>query len=218
MNHTDPFKLTIFFSALALATLFSTTPQVAEARSALLAWTPSPPVNSVTGEPITETIYYRVYMGTSSGQYTVRENVDLRELKNGEIFHERIVPFADDVKVYFVVTAYITKTQPTPVEMESKYSNEVVQAGKIKLLPPDDPEIIGGINDNPVANNLDRPKQPVVEFIVAGVPGQTKFARDASGHPIVPANIRSYLEGQFPELLTGGLVMVFELDDDGGFS
>lgn len=203
----------IFVFLLAILIPLSLGFNTAQARSVILAWSPVPQTHE-DNSPIAETIYYRVYMGPTSRNYSVKENANLIQMINGEVVHERIVPFADDANVFMAVTAYYTKAQTPPVENESGYSNEVTQMGKIKLRPPGVPEIIGAAH----GNQSDRMElaQSESEYELFGTTEQIlNLSFDEMGRPIIPETIREYLEGRFPKLLTGELILEFDLVKSG---
>ncbi|MBK7842585.1 MAG: hypothetical protein IPJ71_02650 [Bdellovibrionales bacterium] len=204
----------IFVFLLAILIPLSLGFNTAQARSVILAWSPVPQTHE-DNSPIAETIYYRVYMGPTSRNYTVKENANLIQMINGEVVHERIVPFADDANVFIAVTAYYTKAQTPPVEKESGYSNEVTQMGKIKLRPPGVPEIIGTKDDSNQSDPI-RLAQSETEYELFGTTEQILNLRfDEMGRPIVPETIRKYLESRFPKLLTGELIFEFDLVKSG---
>lgn len=201
----------VFVSSILipLALCFNT----AQARSVILAWSPVPQTHE-DNSPIAETIYYKVYMGPTSRNYTVKENANLIQMINGEVVHERIVPFADDANVFMAVTAYYTKAQTPPVENESGHSNEVTQMGKIKLRPPGVPEIIGATDRNQ-SEGMDV-AQSEANYELFGTDAQRlQLDFDETGRPIVPETIRKYLEERFPKLLTGELILEFDLVKSG---
>ncbi len=187
--------------------------KTAQARSVILAWTPVPQTHQ-DKTPIAETIYYRVYMGPTSRNYTVRENANLIQMINGEVVHERIVPFADDANVFMAVTAYYTKVQSPLAEVESGYSNEVTQMGKIKLRPPGVPEIIGA-SDGDQSGAMEVAQSEADYGYFSSAEQKLELDFDETGRPIVPEAIRKYLEKRFPKLLTGELILEFDLVESG---
>jgi hypothetical protein len=194
---------------IPLALCFNT----AQARSVILAWSPVPQTHE-DNSPIAETIYYRVYMGPTSRNYTVRENANLIQMINGEVVHERIVPFADDANVFIAITAYYTKAQTPPVENESGRSSEVIQVGKIKLRPPGVPEIIGAADGNQ-SGEMEVAQSETNYDYFSSAEQKLELDFDETGRPIVPETIRKYLETKFPKLLTGELILEFELVKSG---
>lgn len=185
----------------------------AQARSVILAWTPVPQTHE-DNTPIAETIYYRVYMGPTSRNYTVKENANLIQMINGEVVHERVVPFADDANVFMAVTSYYTKAQTPHDEKESGLSSEVTQVGKIKLRPPGVPEIIGATDGNQ-SGEMEVAQSETDYDYFSSVEQKIELEFDETGRPIVPETIRKYLEKKFPRLLTGELALEFDLVKSG---
>ncbi|MCC7405941.1 MAG: hypothetical protein IT288_16220 [Bdellovibrionales bacterium] len=186
------------FAALGLVCLAS----IAQARTAILEWDPVTTLSN--GNPPPAPIQYKVYMGTSSGNYSQIEVATLVQLINGRVLHSRDLAFADDVDVYFVVTAfYINQVNQT---IESGYSNEVVQRGKIKLQPPAPPEIIGGL---PSHDRLALASKTIEYSYLTLADQELRF--NERGQIIVSRSLITYLQGKHPELLNGGLVLTLEV-------
>ena len=100
-----PLALSLFFIFCLLNT------NVAFAGSATLSWTP--PTTNVDSTPLTDLAGYKVYYGTSSGNYTQSININ-----NTATTTYQIDNLTDGTTYYFSVTAYDT------LNNESGYSNE----------------------------------------------------------------------------------------------
>lgn len=117
----------------------------------------TPPKTRVNGDILTQEelagMKYKVYAGTKSKDYTYEAFMKALTFKDGKYSNQRIVPFSPEEDIYFMATAIDSNG------LESAPSDEVIRKGKIKLLPPGVPEIIGSINNAKyialIGNNFD---------------------------------------------------------------
>jgi hypothetical protein len=98
-----------FLSILSAAIIFLNTSDLF-AGSATLSW--DPPTTNEDGTPLTDLAGYKIYYGTSSGNYS--QSVDV-----GKVTTYTAGNLTEGVTYYFAATAYDISTN------ESKYSNEV---------------------------------------------------------------------------------------------
>lgn len=97
------------------------------AGTATLSW--NPPTTNVDGTPLTDLAGYRIYYGTSTGNYTQNINV-------GNVTTYQLASLTDGYTYYFAITAYDT------LGNESAYSNEI---SKFMQVVDTTPPVISGV-------------------------------------------------------------------------
>ncbi len=103
-------RYTLYFCTIAAVLFFIFSSIPAYAGSATLSW--NPPTTNTDGTPLTDLAGYKIYYGTSSGNYTQIINV-------GNVTTYPVSNLTAGATYYFVVTAYDTSGY------ESGYSNQV---------------------------------------------------------------------------------------------
>ena len=153
------------------------------ALTALFRWLPS--TEREDNSPLTGLLKYNIYMGTSSGSYTVNSEILLPVADGAYLTNTRDLPFAEDATTYAVLTTV------DDAGRESKYSMEVIVKGKIKLQGPGTPEILASY--------------ALFDF------SEQEFLEDNDGNIVLPNDIFRFLETRHPELTTGDLIITTSL-------
>ncbi len=123
------------------------------AGDATLSW--DPPTTNADGSPLTDLAGYKIYYGTTSGNYT--NNIDV-----GNVTTYKVVDLTEGLTYFFVVSAYDT------LGNESDYSNEVSK--KIESVDTTPPRITGVYPDNITNSSVvinwttDEPSDTQVEY------------------------------------------------------
>lgn len=198
-------KRTISYLTSALIGLSCLAPNVALGRDVVLAWDPVTELED--GNPPPSAVLYKVHMGTSSRNYTDVQNATLVQLINGAVVHSRVLNFPDDVDVYMAVSSYYIKADMTP-SRDSGVSNEVIQAGKIRLQPPAPPELISdasGITDKMLLASA------TYEYELYQTPDQ-RITINKAGKAVVSDTIIQFMINKHPEILSGELELKIEID------
>ncbi len=133
---SKPVKIITHTTALLfLLALAFLAPVVANASTVNLSWTP--PTTNMDGSAITNLVGYKVYYGTTSGQYA--QNVDV-----GNVTSYQLANLTDGTTYYFAITAYNSSGG------ESAYSQEVSKAiQSVDTTPP----VISGVYANNVTSS-----------------------------------------------------------------
>ncbi len=131
-------KKIVWMAVLIAVFLFSTT--MAEAGSVKLAW--NPPNTNADGTVLTDLAGYKIYWGTSSGNYTSSKTVSTCiacPVPTGLEEEFDCLPLLPGTTYYFVATAFDTSGN------ESAYSNEVSKTTAPATIP------LGNVATTPTA-------------------------------------------------------------------
>lgn len=182
-----------YFKILTLVLLTSIlTSKSFAARQVILTWTP--PTQNTDGTVISTAeaadLRYRIFYGRASRSYGPGIEVS-NPLPTGSGALTTTFALAEEStgNLYFAMSAFLASTG-----VSSDLTGEVIQFGKVKLLPPGTPEIVG---DNIMNSNS--------EYIVMAF-------YDQNHNLITPSyeELFDLLSKDHPELLTGELVLVYE--------
>lgn len=163
------------------------------ARQVILTWTP--PTNNTDGTLISAEkradLRYRIFYGPVSRTYGAPIEVSNPLPASGGMLTTTLtLTDPETINLYFAMKAYYFTSRA-----ESDFTNEAIQAGKVKLLPPGVPEIVGSLNDESI----------YPEYLVLAFP-------DNNGNYVVPTETDLYnqLVEKHPELSTGELVIHYK--------
>ena len=115
LERNNPFFSMVFAILIILLNTFAVS-----AGSAKLSW--DAPSTNEDGTPLTDLAGFKIYYGTSSGNYT--QNIDV-----GNVTTYTVASLTDGLAYYFVVTAYNT------LKNESRYSVEICNQNNFKRRP-----------------------------------------------------------------------------------